>query len=582
MTKIKYDKKLLHEICDRDKCIINFEKIEKYNRDINIEFICNCGNNYNNCLRNLHRTGAFCKECINKKAKEKSKKTCLARYGIENPLKSKEVREKSKKTCLERYGVENISQLSNKKINNYKYKFKEIIERDKCTINIEKIDFKSIDDKYKIEFTCNCGSKYIKSFNSLYRKGGGYCKECVNKNTKEKIKKTCLERYGVESHNQSQEVKENKKLSNLKNYGVEYVSQLQEIKDKVKETNLKRFGVEYPLQSKEVREKSKQTCLDKFGVEYSLQAEEVKEKSKQTCLERYGVESHNQSQEVKENKKLSNLKNYGVEYVSQLQEIKDKVKETNLKRYGAEYVSQLEIFKEKSKKTCLDKYGVEYSLQAKEVRKKSKKTCLDKYGVEYSLQAEEVREKIKQTCLDKYGVDNPSKLNEIKEKKINKSIVKYGVEHVLQSHEIREKSKQTCLDKYGVENPSQNAEISEKQSKNSYKLKTYIFPCSNIAIVQGYEPFLLEILIKEGYTYNDIITNRSQVPVIWYDKNDKKHRYYCDIFIPKINCIYEVKSTWTYEKDMESIYLKKQACINSGYLFKLYVFDSKGCIKDSL
>jgi len=33
---------------------------------------------------------------------------------------------------------------------------------------------------------------------------------------------------------------------------------------------------------------------------------------------------------------------------------------------------------------------------------------------------------------------------------------------------------------------------------------------------------------------------------------------------------------------MESIYLKKQACINSGYLFKLYVFDSKGCIKDSL
>jgi hypothetical protein len=119
----------------------------------------------------------------------------------------------------------------------------------------------------------------------------------------------------------------------------------------------------------------------------------------------------------------------------------------------------------------------------------------------------------------------------------------------------------------------------KKQSKNSYKLKTYIFPCGNIAIVQGYEPFLLEILIKEGYTYNDIITNRSQVPVIWYAKNDKKHRYYCDIFIPKINTIYEVKSTWTYEKD---IYLKKQACINSEYLFKLYVFDSKGFIKDSL
>ena len=92
----------------------------------------------------------------------------------------------------------------------------------------------------------------------------------------------------------------------------------------------------------------------------------------------------------------------------------------------------------------------------------------------------------------------------------------------------------------------------------------------------------MEILIKDGYTYDDIITNRSQVPIIWYDKNDKKHRYYCDIFIPKINTIYEVKSTWTYEKDIDDIYLKKQACINSGYLFKLYVFDSKGCIKESL
>ena len=66
------------------------------------------------------------------------------------------------------------------------------------------------------------------------------------------------------------------------------------------------------------------------------------------------------------------------------------------------------------------------------------------------------------------------------------------------------------------------------------------------------------------------------------NENDKKHRYYCDVFIPKINCIYEVKSTWTYEKDIEDIPLKKQACIDNGYNFKLYVFDYKGCIIESL
>ena len=50
MTKTKYDKKLLEEICNRDKCIIDFEKIGKYNRDKEIEFTCKCGNNYKKLL----------------------------------------------------------------------------------------------------------------------------------------------------------------------------------------------------------------------------------------------------------------------------------------------------------------------------------------------------------------------------------------------------------------------------------------------------------------------------------------------------------------------------------------------------
>ena len=48
------------------------------------------------------------------------------------------------------------------------------------------------------------------------------------------------------------------------------------------------------------------------------------------------------------------------------------------------------------------------------------------------------------------------------------------------------------------------------------------------------------------------------------------------IYIPKINTIYEVKSTWTYGKDIEDIPLKKQSCIDTGYLFELYVYDGKG------
>ena len=34
----------------------------------------------------------------------KRKKTCLEKYGVENPQQSKEVQEKTQKTCFERYG----------------------------------------------------------------------------------------------------------------------------------------------------------------------------------------------------------------------------------------------------------------------------------------------------------------------------------------------------------------------------------------------------------------------------------------------------------------------------------------------
>jgi len=42
--------------------------------------------------------------------KEKTKQTCLKKYGVEHPLQNPQIREKVKKTCLEKYGVECSSQ----------------------------------------------------------------------------------------------------------------------------------------------------------------------------------------------------------------------------------------------------------------------------------------------------------------------------------------------------------------------------------------------------------------------------------------------------------------------------------------
>ncbi len=110
MTKIKYDKKLLEEICNRDKCIIDFEKIEKYNRDINIEFICNCGIKYTKTICRLYKSCAYCKICTLNIKNEKSKQTCIDKYGVEHSSQSQEIKDKYKQTCLDKYGAENAFQ----------------------------------------------------------------------------------------------------------------------------------------------------------------------------------------------------------------------------------------------------------------------------------------------------------------------------------------------------------------------------------------------------------------------------------------------------------------------------------------
>jgi hypothetical protein len=164
----------------------------------------------------------------------------------------------------------------------------------------------------------------------------------------------------------------------------------------------------------------------------------------------------------------------------------------------------------------------------------------------------------------------------IKEKMKKTNLLKYNFPFPSQNEKIKEKIKQTCLLKYGYQYPSQNTFIAEKQFKNSYKLKDFKFLCNNIIQVQGYEHFLLKILVKFGYTFDEIIYKKTDIPHILYIKNGIKHRYFCDIFIPKTNTIYEVKSIWTYKKDIEKIKLTKKACIDAGYLFKLYIFDKNG------
>jgi len=478
MTRKCYDKKLLQEICDRDKCSIDFDKIGKCNRDTRIDFVCNCGIEYCRTIRFLcNGVGGFCEKCTKNIKDNKRKQTCIERHG-------------EKYTKFTKQGLIDAC------------------NRDKCKIDFDNI--KTYNSQNDIDFLCNCGLNHKKKFKNIVI-FGGFCEKCMKEKAKERIKQTCQDTWGVD-----------------------HFTQLPEVKNKAKQTCFERYGVEHALQSQEVKNKAKQTCFERYGVEHALQSQTVKEKSKETCI----------------------------------------------KKFGCEYASQSEEFKERVKKTCNTKFGVDYLMQSKEMKDKAKQSSLLNNGTEYPMQSQTVKEKSKQTRLDKYGVEHALQSQEFKDKFKQTSLLNNGTEYPMQSQKIKDKAKQKNLLNYGAEHPMQNADFAEKASKNAYNPKEFNFPCGNSIQVQGYEPFLLKRLVEEGYTYEDIVVKRTEVPKIWYEKDNKQHRYYCDVYISKINTIYEVKSTWTYKKDIEDIPFKKQGCIDAGYLFELYVYDSKGVKQD--
>ena len=397
-----------------------------------------------------------------------------------------------------------------------------------------------------------CKNIFEKTFRMLVRTGG-YCDECTLHISQQKIKDTCLEKYGVESPLQNKEVKQKIRDTCLEKYGVDHPMLLDETKQKIKDTCIKRFGVESPLQNEEIQQKVRNTCIEKYGVEYPLQNEEIQQKVRNTCMKKYGVENPSQSEEVKQ-----------------------KVRNTCMEHFNVPCSFQSEEVKQKSKDTCLEKYGVEYSLQNEEVKQKSKDTCLEKYGVDHPMLLDETKQKIKDTCMEKYGVESPLQNKEIKQKSKNTCMEKYGVEYSLQSEEVKQKIRDTCIERYGVEHPMHISEIAEKCSKSGYRRKEYILPSGKILQIQGYEHFALDELVTL-YQEDDIINGMSNVPEIWYyDEEDKKHRHYVDLFIPSKQICIEVKSTWTAEKKKDNIFLKQNAGKTLGYHYEIWVYDAKG------
>ena len=214
-----------------------------------------------------------------------------------------------------------------------------------------------------------------------------------------------------------------------------------------------------------------------------------------------------------------------------------------------------------------------------EVKVLSKNAIFDKYGSFCAQNSIEVQNKTKQTFISKYGVtfyNNPSSISKshsirTKEEKLeslikkkNTCLIKYGDENFINDNKRRE----TSLKRYGVENYSQ-ASI---DTSNGYRWKEYKLPSGKIIKFQGYEDKLLDELL-EDYDEDEILISRKDMPEFWYkDAGGKKHRYFPDVYIPKTNTIYEVKSEYTLNINLEINELKFQSVIDTGYNFNLKIY----------
>lgn len=104
---------------------------------------------------------------------------------------------------------------------------------------------------------------------------------------------------------------------------------------------------------------------------------------------------------------------------------------------------------------------------------------------------------------------------------------------------------------------------------NLFKTKDYVFPSGKTIKIQGYEGLALDILLTT-YSEQDIeICGRNHSFI--YKKKNNDHRYYPDLFIKPINTYIEVKSFYTYKKNINMNLLKRQAILDAGYDFRFMI-----------
>jgi hypothetical protein len=411
-----------------------------------------------------------------------------------------------------------------------------------------------------IKYICKCGKESQKVFETMFTNNSAYCDDCFKLIRKERAKERQIKKYLQKYLDYLEETCKKNGASLIGIYERIVDGSRIDFKCKCGKEDSKRFGsitANNLILCKE--------CMKIHG----------KEKFKETSQERYGTDHPWENEEVLKKRRQTMKDIYGAEYPLQVKEILEKTQETNMKKYGSKFIGQVESCKEKAKETNLERYGTEYTFQSESVKSKIQETMIERHGVINISQSIEIKEKKIETTFKNYGVRNPSQCPEIQQKKIETSLERYGTENPSQSEEIKAKIRATNLERCGYEYHAQSPEFQSKLQRKAFKRKEYKMPSGDIRIVQGYEPWALDKLLLE-YKEEQIFTDREYIPFIPYELQGKNRVYIPDIYIPHINKIIEVKSTYTYIVKNGNVQLKAEATRKLGYDYEIWIFGDKG------
>lgn len=171
--------------------------------------------------------------------------------------------------------------------------------------------------------------------------------------------------------------------------------------------------------------------------------------------------------------------------------------------------------------------------------KKSKKFICRKCSIKYR----------DETNIERYGCKNVMQNREVLEKMQDTQIEKNG-KLAFQMPKSRRKAEETCIKRYGVKNPLQNIEIHKKQLKSAFKIKyfnekLYYQGLNELKFLQHCKDLNIIDSIKNGLSIK-----------YKYKKSDKI--YHSDFYCEQKNLIIEIKSYYTYYRELEKNLQKKK------------------------